>query len=176
MAEGVQAIVRALPGPALLVSIDGEIVAASESAARLFALDDSSGPPGLARLSADPQPIPDYLAAALRSRTPLAGTMALRTSSNTITRFVCSASAVTLPDAPAMLLLQLRESDREQPMPRSGGNGGSRALAELRESEERFRATFEQAAVGMAHVALDGVWLRVNQRLCEIVGFAKHEL
>jgi len=48
--------------------------------------------------------------------------------------------------------------------------------AALRESEERFRATFEQAAVGIAHVAPDGRWLRVNQRLCDIVGYSRKEL
>jgi len=36
------------------------------------------------------------------------------------------------------------------------------AEEELRDSEERFRGTFEQAAVGMAHVRTDGRWLRVN--------------
>ena len=46
----------------------------------------------------------------------------------------------------------------------------------LRESEERFRSTFEQAAVGMAHAGLDGRWLRVNQRLCDILGYRKEEL
>ena len=46
----------------------------------------------------------------------------------------------------------------------------------LRESERRFRATFEQAAVGIAHVALTGRWLRVNQRLCDIVGYSREEL
>ena len=45
-----------------------------------------------------------------------------------------------------------------------------------RESEERFRATFEQAAVGMAHVGLDGRWLRVNQKLCGIVGYGHDEM
>src|SRR4051794_8636023 len=40
-----------------------------------------------------------------------------------------------------------------------------RAVAALRESEERFRSTFEQAAVGMAEVGLDGRWLRINGRL-----------
>src|SRR5918998_564484 len=50
------------------------------------------------------------------------------------------------------------------------------AEEELRESEERFRRTFEQAAVGMAHVATDGHWLRVNRRLCDIVGYEKEEL
>ena len=46
----------------------------------------------------------------------------------------------------------------------------------LIEAEARFQATFEQAAVGMAHVAPDGGWLRVNQRLCEIVGYRHAEL
>lgn len=42
--------------------------------------------------------------------------------------------------------------------------------------EERFRATFEQAAVGIAHVAPDGQWLRVNQKLCDIVAYPREEL
>ncbi len=46
----------------------------------------------------------------------------------------------------------------------------------LRESEERFRVTFEQAPVGVAHVDLDGHWLRVNQTLCDIVGYTREEL
>jgi two-component system cell cycle sensor histidine kinase/response regulator CckA len=46
----------------------------------------------------------------------------------------------------------------------------------LRDSEKRFRSTFEQAAVGIAHVAPDGRWLDVNQRLCEIVGYSRSEL
>lgn len=48
--------------------------------------------------------------------------------------------------------------------------------AALRESEERFRLTFEQAAVGIAHVAADGRWLRVNRKLCDILGYTESEL
>nr|MDP9486792.1 PAS domain S-box protein [Actinomycetota bacterium] len=51
-----------------------------------------------------------------------------------------------------------------------------RAEEALSQSEENLRATFEQAAVGMAQVDLDGRWFRVNQKLCEIVGFTKEEL
>src|SRR3990172_12981876 len=53
-----------------------------------------------------------------------------------------------------------------------------RATAEAarRESEQRFRATFEQAAVGIALVAPDGRWAQVNHRLCEIVGYSQDEL
>jgi two-component system, cell cycle sensor histidine kinase and response regulator CckA len=50
------------------------------------------------------------------------------------------------------------------------------AEAALRESEERFRATFEQAAAGMGHTTLEGRWVRVNQRLCDIVGYTRDEL
>lgn len=47
---------------------------------------------------------------------------------------------------------------------------------QLEESESRFRATFEQAAVGVAHIDMDGRWLRVNQRLCDITGYPRDEL
>jgi len=50
------------------------------------------------------------------------------------------------------------------------------AVLARHETEARFRATFEQAAVGLAHVAPDGRWLRVNQKLCEIVGYPRDEL
>ncbi|MBP1465152.1 PAS domain S-box protein [Candidatus Chloroploca sp. M-50] len=49
-------------------------------------------------------------------------------------------------------------------------------LDELRASEERFRASFEQAAVGMSHIRYDGAIMRVNQRYCDIVGYTKDEL
>ena len=49
-------------------------------------------------------------------------------------------------------------------------------LRELRENEGRFRATFEQAAVGIAHIAPNGQWLRANTRLCDIVGYSREEL
>jgi len=44
------------------------------------------------------------------------------------------------------------------------------------QSEQRFRATFEQAAVGIAHVGLDGRWLRVNHKLCLITDYVEEEL
>ncbi|MCC5610711.1 PAS domain S-box protein [Nostoc sp. CHAB 5834] len=46
----------------------------------------------------------------------------------------------------------------------------------LRESEERFRAMFNQAAVGITLVALDGQFLQVNPALCEITGYSHEEL
>jgi diguanylate cyclase (GGDEF)-like protein/PAS domain S-box-containing protein len=46
----------------------------------------------------------------------------------------------------------------------------------LRESEERFRATFEQAAVGISRVDLTGVLMDVNQKFCDMLGYSKDEL
>ena len=47
---------------------------------------------------------------------------------------------------------------------------------QLHESETRFAATFAQAAVGIAHISPDGSWLRVNDKLCEIVGYKAAEI
>jgi PAS domain S-box-containing protein len=46
----------------------------------------------------------------------------------------------------------------------------------LRESEERFRLTIDEAPIGMALVAKDGRFVRVNRALCEIVGYTTDEL
>jgi PAS domain S-box-containing protein len=49
-------------------------------------------------------------------------------------------------------------------------------LGLTRNNEARFRATFDNAAVGIAHVAPDGRWLRVNGPLCRILGYSVDEL
>lgn len=46
----------------------------------------------------------------------------------------------------------------------------------LRENEAHLRATFEQAAVGLAQAADDGRLLVVNERLCEVLGASRDEL
>ena len=49
-------------------------------------------------------------------------------------------------------------------------------IAELRAGEMRFEAIFEQAAVGIVQMAPDGRFLRVNRRICEILGYSAGEL
>ncbi|GAB1260236.1 hypothetical protein NBRC116495_09430 [Aurantivibrio plasticivorans] len=51
-------------------------------------------------------------------------------------------------------------------------------ITALKEREERlkalsldFIATFEQAAVGISHVSMDGTWLKANKKLCDILGY-----
>ena len=51
-----------------------------------------------------------------------------------------------------------------------------RAEIALRDSEERFRAIFEQAAVGIAKSALGGQFMRVNPGFCQIVRYPESEL
>jgi PAS domain S-box-containing protein len=46
----------------------------------------------------------------------------------------------------------------------------------LRESEQLYRSTFELAAVGVAHVSPSGRWLRVNRKVCDILGYSEAEL
>ncbi len=52
----------------------------------------------------------------------------------------------------------------------------ARAAAEVRASEARVQATFDEAAVAIAHLALDGRFLRVNERLCAMLGYARADL
>lgn len=52
-----------------------------------------------------------------------------------------------------------------------------RDTRELLDSEARFRALFEQAAVGVAQVDLrTGRFARINQRFCDIVGYTRDEM
>ena len=45
-------------------------------------------------------------------------------------------------------------------------------VCDISRSEERYRAVFEQLAVGVVHSDLDGNFLNVNQKFCELSGYA----
>jgi diguanylate cyclase (GGDEF)-like protein/PAS domain S-box-containing protein len=51
-----------------------------------------------------------------------------------------------------------------------------RAEETLKESEERFRTTFENAPVGVALIGLDGRRFRANRSLCKMLGFSEEDL
>lgn len=42
----------------------------------------------------------------------------------------------------------------------------------LLESEEKYRSIFEQAPVGVAHMNLEGRWIKTNRKFCEIIGYS----
>src|SRR5947209_13391520 len=70
---------------------------------------------------------------------------------------------------------------RGVPIRDTGGNivkwfGTCTDITELRDSEARFRGTFENAAVGIGHRHLDGRFLRVNEKFCNILGYLRDEL
>ena len=50
------------------------------------------------------------------------------------------------------------------------------AEIQLHDSEERYRETFEQAAVGILHSSFDGKILRCNSRFCELIGYTPAEV
>ena len=74
--------------------------------------------------------------------------------------------------------LQRDEQDKPQAILEISNDISDRKASEiaLAESAQRFRDTFEQAAVGMAQASLDGKLLLVNQKLCEILGYSRQEL
>ncbi len=71
---------------------------------------------------------------------------------------VAQASLLTLVAFPLLYLLYVR------PMNAS------------RQTDDQFRKSFNQAAVGLAHVSLEGAFLQINDRWCNILGYSREEL
>ena len=51
-----------------------------------------------------------------------------------------------------------------------------KAEQRLKQSEARFRTTFEHAPIGVVNVNLDGQFIAVNQTFCDILGYSEKEL
>jgi PAS domain S-box-containing protein len=51
-----------------------------------------------------------------------------------------------------------------------------RVQYELQLSEEQFRSSFENSAIGMALVSLNGKCLKANRQLCDMLGYSQKEL
>lgn len=51
-----------------------------------------------------------------------------------------------------------------------------RSAIALATSEARFRATFEQAAIGIVHTSLDRRYIAVNRKFCDMLGYTRDEL
>ncbi len=53
---------------------------------------------------------------------------------------------------------------------------GKQAEKKLHESELQYRSIFEQAAVGIIHVDLNGKFIKANKRSCKITGYTESEI
>ncbi|EXJ16169.1 PAS domain S-box protein [Imhoffiella purpurea] len=93
--------------------------------------------------------------------------LAIRTDRNFA--LTLGGSALAFLFTTALLILALRRQ-------RSALIAREQARTELDRSEGRFEATFEQAAMGLAMVSPDGRFLRINERLCEILGYDRRDL
>jgi len=51
-----------------------------------------------------------------------------------------------------------------------------RVEEELRRSEKEFRTLFDLSAIGMTQVSPEGRYLRVNRKLCQMLGYSEQEL
>jgi PAS domain S-box-containing protein len=75
-----------------------------------------------------------------------------------------SAEVIELSGEPCMLWVSYDITERK------------RSEKALRESEQLFRTSFENATAGVCLVGTDGRFLSVNHTLCEILGYSKEEL
>jgi PAS domain S-box-containing protein len=50
------------------------------------------------------------------------------------------------------------------------------AAEQIRQSEERLRVTYEHAPVGICEIDLEGRFINVNPRFCDITGYSREEL
>ncbi len=75
-----------------------------------------------------------------------------------------------------LLLVSIRQSIREMWTNARQSAQLDDALRQVEASERRFRAGFEQSAMGMAVKTMDGAYLEVNDRYCEITGYSREEL
>jgi diguanylate cyclase (GGDEF)-like protein/PAS domain S-box-containing protein len=73
-------------------------------------------------------------------------------------------------------LAQAEQAERHAEQARRHAEEQEAISRALRQSEEQFRSSFDNAAVGMALVAPDGRWIDVNASLCKMLGYDEREM
>ncbi len=167
-----RSLVEASPDPIVMYDLQGNLITANQQAAAIY------GVGSLEELLAEVKSVFDVLDEESKRRAAANFKLTLATGSSrkneySFTRkdgtslpIEINSSTISGADgAPLAFISVLRDlTDRKS------------ADQRIRESEERFRSTFEQAAVGICHVSPEGRFLRVNQKLCAILGYTSDEL
>jgi diguanylate cyclase (GGDEF)-like protein/PAS domain S-box-containing protein len=74
-------------------------------------------------------------------------------------------------------IAQLEKTCEEKSAALASAEGSlAQTRAQLDEVMHIYQTTFDLAAIGIAHLTLDGQWLRVNPFLCELLGYGQEEL
>jgi PAS domain S-box-containing protein len=157
----------------LLTTPTGEILSANPAACRALGRTEAEiracGRAGIV------DPSDDRLAALLEERArrgEASGELTLVRGDGTKFPSLLRSTLFVASDGTTRTSLSFRDLTAE----RAADAAREQVIGAMRDSEELFRLSFEHAATGKALVGLDGAFLRVNQRLCEIVGRSSVEL
>jgi diguanylate cyclase (GGDEF)-like protein/PAS domain S-box-containing protein len=77
---------------------------------------------------------------------------------------------------PVESMQEKAEADRQRQLAVRAGTVHKTSSSASQVPEARVRSAFDYAAIGMALIAPDGRWLKVNQALCGIVGYSEQEM
>jgi len=166
-----RALLESAPDAMVIVNSHGHLVLVNAQAEKLFGYDRAELigqrievliPPRLRRHPRDH--VRSYLREA--PARPMGGGLELFGAHRDGTEFPVEISLTPLEtDAGTLVSAAIRDV-----------TGRKAAERELQEAEERFRLAFDNAPIGMALVAPEGHWLRVNRALCEMTGYSEEQL
>jgi PAS domain S-box-containing protein len=173
-------LLAALPTPAYACSPDGRLIQYNEHAAALWgrrpALNHSAERfcGSHAMYSADGAPLAreaSWMARALRDDAPCsAEEMIIARPDGSRRTVLCYATPVHGVDGKLVAATAVLVDVTPQAEARNA------AKAALRASEGNFRAFFDSKAIGVVQVDADGLFVRVNDRYCELTGYSRSEL
>ncbi|HJW56205.1 MAG TPA: EAL domain-containing protein [Burkholderiaceae bacterium] len=159
-------IVNRLSTGIIIISKSGEIRSLNPAAARIFALSDYACPTDAPLEILIPSPalknlVRDAIATGAEKRDVVIEVSLVGRGKRDLS---VSIAPTKLEESAALALFI---DDITAPL---------RVDASLKASEERFRMTFDLAAVGLAHIDMEGRICKVNGKLCNILGYSSQEL